>query len=128
MIDCVPEREDLGCLQLITSTTNLEEVRALLDVALGRMGLSHSRRNAEFLMAHLKALSGSLAIRLTGGTTTASELVALALSRANCQAADDDECWVSLRNGFFVPVDDVRDLLPPITATAVSKTAACAPI
>jgi hypothetical protein len=27
VIDCVPEREDLGCLQLITSTSNLEEVR-----------------------------------------------------------------------------------------------------
>ena len=49
VIDCVPEREDLGCLQLITSTANLEEVRNLLDVALDRMGLSRSRRNAEFL-------------------------------------------------------------------------------
>ena len=34
VIDCVPEREDLGCLQLITSTSNLEEVRNLLDRAL----------------------------------------------------------------------------------------------
>ena len=127
VIDCVPEREDLGCLQLITSTTNLKEVGALLDVALSRMGLSHSRRNAEFLMAHLKALSGRLAIRLTGGTTPASELVALALSQANCQAADDDECWVSLRNGFFVPVDDVRDLLPPITVTAGERSSGVRP-
>ena len=60
VIDCVPEREDLGCLQLITSTSNLEEVRNLLDGALDQMGLSHSRRNAEFLMEHLKALSGRL--------------------------------------------------------------------
>ncbi len=114
VIDCVPEREDLGCLQLITSTTSLDEVRALLDAALDRMGLSHSRRNAEFLMTNLKALSGRLAIRLTGGSTPASELVALALSHAHCQIAEDDECWVSLRKGFVVPVDDVRDLLPPI--------------
>ena len=116
VIDCVPEREDLGCLQLITSTTNLEEVRGLLDDALSRMGLSHSLRNAEFLMANLKALSGRLAIRLTGGTSPASELVALALSQANCRAADGDdgECWVSLKHGFLVPVDDVRDLLPPV--------------
>jgi len=42
VIDCVPEREDLGCLQLITSTSNLEEVRNLLDNALDQMGLSHS--------------------------------------------------------------------------------------
>jgi DNA phosphorothioation-dependent restriction protein DptH len=77
VIDCVPEREDLGCLQLITSTSNLEEVRNLLDGALDQMGLSHSRRNAEFLMEHLKALSGRLAIRLTGQKAPTSELIAL---------------------------------------------------
>jgi len=66
VIDCVPEREDLGCLQLITSTANLDEVRNLLDGALDQMGLSRSRRNAEFLLEHLKALSGRFAIRLTG--------------------------------------------------------------
>src|SRR5262249_480508 len=43
VIDCVPEREDLGCLQLITSTSNLEEVRNLLDGSLDQMGLSRSR-------------------------------------------------------------------------------------
>ena len=63
VIDCVPEREDLGCLQLITSTANLDEVRNLLDGALDQMGLSRSRRNAEFLLEHLKALSGRFAIR-----------------------------------------------------------------
>lgn len=127
VIDCVPEREDLGCLQLITSTTNLEEVGALFEVALSRMGLSHSRRNAEFLMAHLKALSGRLAIRLTGGSTTASELIALAVCQASCQATDDDECWASLRNGFFVPLDDVGDLLPPIAATTSGRTSGVRP-
>ena len=34
VIDCVPEREDRGCLQLSASTSNLEEVRTLLDGAL----------------------------------------------------------------------------------------------
>lgn len=115
VIDCVPEREDLGCLQLITSTSNLEEVRNLLDDALEEMGLSQSRRNAEFLLEHLKALSGRLAIRLTGQKTSTTELIALAMCQANCrQASDQDKCWVSLRTGFFVPVDDVRDLLPPV--------------
>jgi hypothetical protein len=114
VIDCVPEREDLGCLQLITSTSNLEEVRNLLDDALHRMGLSRSRRNAEFLLEHLKALSGRLAIRLTGQKEPTAELVSLAMCRAHClQAEDSDECWTSLRRGFFVPVDDIRDLLPP---------------
>jgi hypothetical protein len=82
VIDCVPERQDLGCLQLITSTSNLEEVRNLLDDALDQMGLSRSRRNAEFLMEHLKGLSGRLAIRLTGQKAPTAELIALAVSHA----------------------------------------------
>ena len=115
VIDCVPEREDLGCLQLITSTSNLEEVRNLLDESLDRMGLSRSRRNAEFLLEHLKSLSGRLAIRLTGNKPPTSELIALAVAHASCpQASENDDCWTSLAHGFFVPVDDVRDLLPPL--------------
>ena len=115
VIDCVPEREDLGCLQLITSTASLDEVRNLLDEALDQMGLSHSRRNAEFLMKHLKALSGRLAIRLTGQTTATSELVALAIAYANClRAAEESDGWLCLRSGFLLPADDVRDLIPPV--------------
>ena len=116
VIDCVPEREDLGCMQLITSTSNLEEVRNLLDDALDQMGLSHSRRNAEFLMQHLKALSGRLAIRLTGQSAPTTELIALALSHAHCGSPQSEEkgCWLPLQRGFFIPVDDVLDLLPPL--------------
>lgn len=118
VIDCVPEREDLGCLQLITSTSNLDEVRILLDGALNQMGLSQSLRNAEFLLWHLKALSGRLAIRLTGQVPTTSELIGLALVHANCrEAAPNSESWTSLRNGFFIPVDDVIDLLPVANET-----------
>jgi len=117
IIDCAPEREDLGCLQLITSTSNFEEIRNLLDRALDQMGLSNSRRNAEFLMDNLKLLSGRLAIRLTGQKEPTSELLALALSHANCRTdSENSDCWVSLENGFIVPVDDVRDLLPPLVA------------
>lgn len=113
VIDCVPERDDLDCLQLVTSTANLGEICNLLDDALDRMGLTRSRRNAEFLLGHLKALSGRLAIRLTGHKSASSELIALAASHASCQVAPaDDECWCSLKDGFFVPVDDIRDLLP----------------
>ena len=115
VIDCVPEREDLGCLQLITSTSNVDEVHDLLDGALVRMGLSRTRRNAEFLLQHLKSLSGRLAIRLTGNVAPTSELIALAIAHANCRrAADNDACWAPLDRGFLVPVDDVRDLLPPL--------------
>ena len=122
VIDCVPEREDLGCLQLITSTSNLEEVRNLLDGALDQMGLSRSRRNAEFLLEHLKALSGRLAIRLTGQKAPTSELIALAMCHANCRhISERSDCWVSLEGGFIIPADDVRDLLPPLAAQEGSE-------
>ena len=119
VIDCVPEREDLGCLQLITSTSNVDEVHDLLDDALVRMGLNRTRRNAEFLLEHLKSLSGRLAIRLTGNVPPTSELIALAIAHANCRrAASGDACWTPLERGFLVPVDDVRDLLPPLRNAA----------
>lgn len=122
VIDCVPEREDLGCLQLITSTANLQEVRILLNDALDQMALSGSRRNAEFLLEHLKALSGRLAIRLTGHRPATSELIALAVAHANCRSAStNDKCWVSLKDGFIVPVDDVRDLIPPLLANGENE-------
>lgn len=117
VIDAVPEREDLGCLQLITSTANLDEVRGMLDDALDRMGMSRSLKNAAFLLEQLKALSGRLAIRLTGHKPASAELVALAISYANCLKAEvTDECWVGLREGFIIPADDVRDLLPALAA------------
>ena len=116
VIDCVPEREDLGCLQLITSTSNLDEVRNLLDDALDRMGLSRSRKNAEFLFENLKALSGRLAIRFTGQKAPTSELIALSLCHASCarHPLERKDCWMSLEKGFFIPADDILDLFPRV--------------
>ena len=48
VIDAVPERDDLAALQLVTSTTNLDAVRDLVDEALAAMGLSSSERNSRF--------------------------------------------------------------------------------
>ena len=74
-------------------------------------------------MSNLKALSGRLAIRLTGGTTPASELISLALSHANCHGSEkSNDCWVSLKHGFIVPVDDVVDLLPPVKKDSGDQT------
>ena len=124
VIDCVPEREDLGCLQLITSTSNQEEVRNLLNDALDQMGISQGRWATEFLMEHLKALSGRLAIRLTGQKAATAELVALALSHENCRLATvGAPCWTPLRTGFLIPVDDVLDLIPPLAAPRSDETA-----
>ena len=87
IIDCVPERHDLGCLQLVTSTCNIDEVRDLFDEMLGQIGLSSSARNYEFVLWHLKGLSGRLAIRLASPATKSGELVVLALVHAHCAEA-----------------------------------------
>lgn len=119
LIDAVPERDDLGCLQMITSTAHFDEVRHLLDQTLALMGLSGSMRNCEFLLGQLKGLSGRLAMRLAAGgddlpaRRVGAELVALSLVRANCLNCEpESECWLPLSSGFLVPLDDVRDLVP----------------
>jgi hypothetical protein len=115
VIDCLPERQSMGTLQLVTSTSHIAEVNGLLSRPLIEMGLSSSLRNCEFLLSQLKALSGRLAMRLANPETMQSgELVALAMLYANClRPFDNDESWLSLNDGFFVPLDDVPDLLPP---------------
>jgi len=119
LIDAVPERDDLGCLQMITSTAHFDEVRHLLDQTLAVMGLSSSMHNCEFLLKQLKGLSGRLAMRLAAGgddlpaKRVGAELVALSLVRANClKIESESECWLPLSSGFLVPLDDVRDLVP----------------
>ena len=115
VIDCLPERQSMGTLQLVTSTSHISEVNSLLSRPLAEMGLSSSLRNCEFLLSQLKALSGRLAMRLANPETTQSgELVALAMLYANSlRPFDSDENWLSVNDGFFVPLDDVADLLPP---------------
>ncbi len=128
VIDCVPERDDLGSLQMITSTTRTDEIRELLDEMLERMSLSASRKNCEFLVRHLKALSGRLAMRLTSLGSTSSELVALSLVHSHCEnAAEDSRSWMSLRHGFFVPVDDIPDLAPKEKNTTTTGNADAVP-
>lgn len=113
VIDAVPERADLGSLQLVTSTTNLDAVRDLVDEALNAMGLSGSARNSRFLIGHLKGLSGRLAIRLANAQGRTGELIALALVQANCAGASGvDGPWLDLAQGFLVPVDEIADFAP----------------
>ncbi len=113
IIDCVPERQQMGHAQLVTSTKKLEEVKNLLEDALESMVLSVSLRNCEFLLSQLKALSGRLAMRLANQGVHSGELIALALVHANClQTKCEDPIWFSLSEGFFIPLDDVLELLP----------------
>jgi DNA phosphorothioation-dependent restriction protein DptH len=113
VIDVVPERSDLGALQLVTSTSHADEVALLLSETLGDMGLSHSEKNCRFLLNSLKALSGRLAIRPAYNSSSAGELVALALVHAECsRATNEDPVWPALSEGFFIPVDEIADLEP----------------
>ena len=112
IIDCVPDREDLGFLQMVTSTSNFDEVRKLLDLTLAEMGLSASPRNCLFLLNELKALSGRFVMRLSGSGNRPQEMVALAMTHSvSRKDASEDKQWLSLQEGFFVPIDDVPDLL-----------------
>jgi DNA phosphorothioation-dependent restriction protein DptH len=113
VIDCVPERTDLGSMRMVTSTTNIDEVRDILEELLHAMGVSSSQTQCDRLLRSLKGLSGRLAMRLTHRGSRTEELVALSCVFDNCQrAAIDSSDWLPLSEGFFVPLDDIRDLLP----------------
>ncbi|MCJ2031319.1 ATP-binding protein [Methylobacterium sp. J-043] len=119
VIDAVPDRADLTAMQLVTSTSNLDAVRDLVDLALADMGLSGSERNSRFLVGHLKALSGRLAIRLADGGTRTGELIALALMHANCVAAQGQvETWLGLDQALLIPVDEIVSHAPIVTMAA----------
>jgi DNA phosphorothioation-dependent restriction protein DptH len=119
VIDTVPERSDLTAVQLVTSTSNLDAVRDLVDEALGDMGLSSSERNSRFLVSQLKALSGRLAIRLADGGTRTGELVALALMYAHCvNGGEHKGPWLNVAQGVLIPVDEIADHAPIVNAPA----------
>ena len=118
VIDTVPDRSDLTAIQLVTSTTNLDAVRDLVDEALGDMGLSSSERNSRFLVSQLKALSGRLAIRLADGGTRTGELIALALMYAHCAAGGEQRGpWLNVEQGVLIPVDEIADHAPIVQMT-----------
>lgn len=111
VIDCVPERQDLQNLQLVTSTSKIDEIKALFDKALAEMALSCSPRNCDFLLSNLKAISGRLAMRMANEGNTRSELIALALFYATCKSGWEDPDFLNPKTGFFVPLDDIRELM-----------------
>lgn len=112
VIDCVPERQDLDTLQLVTSTAKIDEVLELLEDSLSDMALSRSPRNGRFLLSNLKAISGRLAMRLAERGQGRTEMIALAMFQAGCRKFVGSVNWLPLDKGFLVPLDDVRDLLP----------------
>lgn len=111
VIDCTPERDDLGFMQLITSTSRLEEISRLLGGALGEMGLSNSEGNCRFILDGLKSISGRLALRLAQRGNATQEMIAMALTQHHCaQETSYDSVFPSLRSGIFVPLDDIPEV------------------
>jgi len=112
IIDCVPERDDLGFLQLVSSTTRLEEVQSHIGRALDKIGLSNDLYHCNLLLHALKRISGRLALHISDAEDTAQDMIALALVHEYCKnARQGEETWLSLQCGFFVPLDDVPGLL-----------------
>jgi hypothetical protein len=111
VIDCVPQQDDLGFIQLITSTSSFDEIVNLFEKILSEMKLSASPDNCLSLLNSLKALSGRLALKLAGHDNTAQEMIALALVHNHCKnSSKDSEYWMSLSDGYFVPLDDLPEL------------------
>ena len=113
IIDCVPERDDLGFMQIITSTSRMEEISRLLGYALGGMGLSNSEGNCRFLLNGLKSISGRLALRLAQRGNASEEMIAMALTQRHALQSQDispNAVFPALFNGVFIPLDDIPEL------------------
>ena len=110
-VDCLPQ---LGGMQWVVSTGNIEEIRGAAADALRRIGMSAGR--AGLLVEQLRALSGRLCLRLTAPERPVADLVALAFGRAHCRQGSDEACWPPLEDGFLIPLDDIADMLPPLEA------------
>ncbi len=115
IIDCIPEREDLGSLQLITSTSNLAEIRTHMDEAFDVMGIAHTRKNIEFLLDNMKSISGRLTIQMAGSKESHLDILALMFAISNCKFAEGDRtAWISLQDGFIIPLEEISSLIPDL--------------
>jgi len=89
----------------------VDTLSSRLDRALGEMCLFASQRNCTYLLDALKAVSGRLALRLAGTGNAVQAMIAVALAQRHCARAGSDEpAWLSLAEGFLIPLDDVPEL------------------
>ncbi|MCX6017362.1 MAG: hypothetical protein NTZ50_02485 [Chloroflexi bacterium] len=107
VIDCVPDRGGLGNLRMVTSTTRLDEVEAVLERVLDDMQIRYERSDVQRFLRALKSLSGRMAMRLASLSANGEELLALAMLYEHLQKSGD----ISLGHGFLVPLDDVPGLI-----------------
>ena len=107
VIDCVPDRGGLGNLRMVTSTTRLDEVEAVLERVLDDMQIAYDRQDLLRYLRALKSLSGRMAMQLASSTASGESLVALAMLYEHWRLSGD----VFSDRGVIIPLNDVPDLL-----------------
>ncbi|MDA8206334.1 MAG: hypothetical protein M0Z36_09700 [Thermaerobacter sp.] len=113
IVDRAPERADLSALQLVTSTAKADGLEAAFAQYARDLGVSvSSEPGSPSLLEDLKAVSGRTAIRLASPDHMVQRAIGLAVfyrfSREYGGAADP---WPFLGEGFFIPHDEVQQIL-----------------
>lgn len=104
LIDYVPGASSLSTHNLIISSRSTDELEAMLKPVLLDHGLSADSDQAVQLLAHLRSLSGQLALKLISAPPQQAEALGLALARLYL------EYQGALNNQIIVPLDAHTDL------------------
>jgi DNA phosphorothioation-dependent restriction protein DptH len=104
LIDYVPGASAQTTHNLIISSRSTDELEAMLKPVLQEYGLSADGDQAVQILAHLRSLSGQLALKLISAPTQQAEALGLALARLYL------EYQGALANQVIVPLDAHTDL------------------
>lgn len=104
LIDYVPGASSQATHNLIISSRSSEELEAMLKPVLLGHGLSVDGEQSVQILAHLRSLSGQLALKLISAPTQQSEALGLALARLYL------EYQGALGNQIVLPLDAHTDL------------------
>ncbi len=98
LIDYTPAAPEHGH-RLVISSRSLDELKAILGPVLAEYGLHAGERQAAVILAHLRSLSGRLALKLVSSPTARAEALGLALARMFLEHQG------ALRNQIVVSLD-----------------------
>jgi len=104
LIDYVPGANSQSTHNLIISSRSTDELEAMLKPVLQGYGLSVNGNQSVQILAHLRSLSGQLALKLISAPTQQAEALGLALARLYL------EYQGALSNQVIVPLDAHTDL------------------
>ena len=104
LIDYVPGASSQSTHNLIISSRSTDELEAMLKPVLQGYGLSADGNQSVQILAHLRSLSGQLALKLISAPTQQAEALGLALARLYL------EYQGALSNQIIVPLDAHTDL------------------